>query len=92
MLPGDEVYNKLCEVSTVRCAEALRLERHLKQCQAVLDEMRRRLEREIGRLPRREYSALSERVDQAAQVVQQATVAIEAHLREHSCLAKGVAR
>ena len=76
----------------MRCVAAVRLERQLKECQVAYENLRRRLEREMGTLSRRHYMDLTSSVDQAWNVVQQASAALEAHLREHSCLAAGASR
>ena len=76
----------------MRCAEAVRLERQLRECQSAHEEVRQRLERGMGSLSRHDYSALSNPVDEARTAVEQARDALEGHGREHSCLAKNAAR
>ena len=78
------------KLETMQCAEAIRLERRLKQCQSDFEGMRRQLERGVAILPRREYTALSSRVDEEWTELQQARTALDRHFREHSCLAKRV--
>ena len=76
----------------MQCAEAVRLERQLKQCQSAYEGLQRQLERGMGTLPRRQYFALSSQVDQAGEMAQQARSVLDAHVRQHSCKVKGASR
>jgi hypothetical protein len=73
------------------CARRSSLEQRYRQACAAYDTARKRLHERFSADASGEFLGMSDQVDRAADLVAHARAALEAHIRQHCCLAQGEA-
>jgi len=68
------------------CETRAQLEHEYQVATGAFDRARRDLQTRIGTLPKKDYKILSRAAEQAWESLQKVHVALDKHLREHSCL------
>lgn len=74
------------EVSDLTCEEKSRMALEYQEASARFDEARKDLQANIGVLSKEQYVALSHSVDKAWGTLQRVHVALDEHIRWHSCV------
>ena len=74
------------------CPTRARLEARLRQVTATFDNARKHLLERVATCSKQEFLVLTDEVDRALDLLDRARVALDLHIRQHSCLAhEGVA-
>jgi len=73
----------------MQCARRVRLEQQHDRAGARFDDARQRLRERMGVCPKDEFVRLSDDMDRAWIALDQAQMALDEHIRTHSCLAQG---
>jgi hypothetical protein len=73
----------------MECEQRIRLQKIYMTASVTFDGARTRLQEMVGTCTKREFWAFCEELDRASNELKLARAALDAHIREHGCMAQG---